>query len=280
MAVLSQETIDQLEDRIKKELIPLFEENQYDKIDEALEELIAQAHKAIPDKKRISYGITYVVNLISEIIFNAVESLDIEGFEIAKELYEKCNSFRTICIGMGVISHYGLKDYTGVLPYFRHAASHEKWEVQEFTHMYLRKLTKKYPEEIQGFLLELTKSDNPKLRRFASESLRPVVENRWIHKNPEFSLKVLRELFEESDEYPRTSVGNNLSDLSGKSPELIFGIVEELVAKGNDDSYWIAHRACRNLVKKEPLRVMDILKIDEYVYKKKKYKRADFEYIN
>jgi len=80
----------------------------------------------------------------------------------------------------------------------------------------------------------------------------------------------------ESSAYPRTSVGNNLSDLARKNPDLIYNIVKDLVQNGNKNSYWIAYRACRNLVKKEPIKVMDLLLIDEYKYKKNRYKRIDY----
>ena len=84
-------------------------------------------------------------------------------------------------------------------------------------------------------------------------------------------------MFRESAPYPRTSVGNNLSDLARRLPELVYGLVEELVASGDKNSYWIAYRACRNLVKQEPVRVMDLLQVDEYKYKKAVYKRGDYE---
>ena len=83
-------------------------------------------------------------------------------------------------------------------------------------------------------------------------------------------------MFTESSAYPRTSVGNNLSDLARKNPDLIYNIVKDLVQNGNKNSYWIAYRACRNLVKKEPIKVMDLLLIDEYKYKKNHYKRIDY----
>jgi 3-methyladenine DNA glycosylase AlkC len=129
---------------------------------------------------------------------------------------------------------------------------------------------------MQKYLLGLVESDDPNLRRFVSETLRPVQENKWFYKEPEFSLSVLRHMFRERDSYPRTSVGNNLSDLARRLPELVYGLVEELVANGDKNSYWIAYRACRNLVKKEPLRVMDLLGVDEYKYKKAVYKRGDY----
>ena len=46
-------------------------------------------------------------------------------------------------------------------------------------------------------------------------------------------------------------------------------------ADGN--SRWIATRACRNLVKQEPVRVMDLLGVDEYRYKDRVYKRSDYQ---
>jgi 3-methyladenine DNA glycosylase AlkC len=107
----------------------------------------------------------------------------------------------------------------------------------------------------------------------SSDLLRPVVENHWMRKEPAYSLAVLRLLFKEKDPYPRTSVGNNLSDLSRPNPELIFEIVAELIASGDANSAWIAYRACRNLVKQDPQRVMDGLGISEYHYKDRNFYR-------
>jgi hypothetical protein len=64
----------------------------------------------------------------------------------------------------------------------------------------------------------------------------------------------------------------NLSNLARKLPDLVYGLVKELVGSGDKNSYWIAYRACRNLVKKDPLRVMDLLKVDE-IYKRDDYQR-------
>ncbi len=90
-------------------------------------------------------------------------------------------------------------------------------------------------------------------------------------------MSILRHLFAEPEPYPRTSVGNNLSDLAKHHPNLIYGIVDELVRSGNKNSYWIAYRACRNLVKREPLKVMDLLRVDEYRYKKRIHRRKEVQ---
>lgn len=114
-------------------------------------------------------------------------------------------------------------------------------------------------------------------RRFASESIRPVADNQWFKKNPEFCFKIIENLYAESKDYPRSSVGNNLSDWSRIDPERVYSIVEKLVESGDKNSYWIANRACRNLVKKEPIRVMDLLKTDTYKYKTNIYHRKDYQ---
>jgi 3-methyladenine DNA glycosylase AlkC len=82
-------------------------------------------------------------------------------------------------------------------------------------------------------------------------------------------------MFREAHPYPRTSVGNNLSDLSKHHPGLIFSIIDELAATGDQNSHWIAYRACRNLVKEYPERVMDALGIDEYHYKDRHFYREE-----
>jgi len=87
----------------------------------------------------------------------------------------------------------------------------------------------------------------------------------------------LRKLFKESEDYPKVSVGNNLSDLSRKNPELILEVVKELKELNNENSDFIAHRACRNLVKTYPVKVMDLLEVDFYQYKKNKYYRSDIK---
>jgi 3-methyladenine DNA glycosylase AlkC len=129
---------------------------------------------------------------------------------------------------------------------------------------------------MKKYLLQLVKSKDANIRRFVAETLRPVQENRWFYGNPDYPLVILRNMFRESSPYPRTSVGNNLSDLARQLPDLVYDIVKELVESGDKNSYWIAYRACRNLVKKNPTKVMNLLRIDEYKYKQRIYKRIDY----
>jgi 3-methyladenine DNA glycosylase AlkC len=130
---------------------------------------------------------------------------------------------------------------------------------------------------MRTYLSRLAKSKDANLRRFVAETLRPVQENRWFYKQPEYPLSILRVMFKENAEYPRTAVGNNLSDLARHLPDMVYGLVRALAESGDKNSYWIAYRACRNLVKSEPIRVLDLLKTDEYKYKNRVYKRSDYQ---
>jgi 3-methyladenine DNA glycosylase AlkC len=199
-------------------------------------------------------------------------------FTIAAALFDEHAEYRATAVALGMLSFSAVDDgYELVLPYFDRAAASKEWDLREMAQMFFRKIIKAYPDDMQRYLLKLVASENPNIRRFVAEGLRPCIENQWFYKQPEYPLTVLRHLFQESKPYPRTSVGNNLSDLARRLPELVYGLVAELVASGDKNSYWIAYRACRNLVKKEPIQVMDLLGVDTYTYKKRVHKRRDYQ---
>ena len=228
----------------------------------------------IPNNKRISFGRVYTIQVLSRYLFSSLFEMGANVYEIATTLFEKSEDCQSKGIALGILSFYGINDYEKVLPFFEASASSNNWDIREFAQMFFRKIIQKWPDEMREYLLMLTGSMDPNIRRFVSETLRPVKENRWSYGNPNYSLTILRNLFRESSEYPRTSVGNNLSDLARHLPDLVFEVVQELVASGDPNSCWIAYRACRNLVKREPIKVMNLLHIDEYRYKKRVYRRS------
>jgi len=259
-----------VEEVILSEIINPLNENNIGSVETGIENILQRMYGLIPENKRISYGRVYTVKVLSKYLFD--NKVDVEKIKV---LFNKTDNWYVKSTTLGILSHFAVNNYEIYLPFFERAASDDNWDVREMAQMFFRKLIKKYPETIQDYLLGLTKSKDENVRRFVSETIRPVCENQWFQKQPEYSLKILRQLFKEKSAYPRTSVGNNLSDLARHNPELVYSIVKELVDSGDKNSYWIAYRACRNLVKKEPERVMDLLKVEEYKYKDKKYLRSD-----
>lgn len=263
------------ENKINKRIIAPAIDGDFVKASKGITSVIDELYKAIPDNKRISYGRVFTIKTMSRYLFDSIEERKISTFTIASAIYESGNEYIPRCTALGILSLHGLTGYKKVLPFFKQSASSPEWDEREISQMFFRRLIKKYPREIKDFLLELAKSKDPLLRRFTAEALRPVVENKWFYKNPDYPLSVIRLLFMESDPYPRTAVGNNLSDLAKKLPDIVYGLVDELVMSGDKNSYWIAYRACRNLVKEDPIKVMDLLKVDEYKYKGRVHRRNE-----
>jgi len=250
---------------------------QYDLVTKNISPIIDELYANIPENKRISYGRVHTVRVLSHFLFNQFNESNAPVFQIAVNIFEQGTDFKTKGVALGILSFFGLKNYETVLPYFESAAADENWDVREMAQMFFKTLIKQYPDQMKNYLLKLVKSENPNIRRFVAETLRPVQENSWFYKQPEYPLTILRNLFQESNTYPRTAVGNNLSDLARQLPDLVYDLVKELVESGDKNSCWIAYRACRNLVKKDVIKVMDLLKIDEYKYKNRIHRRSDYQ---
>ncbi|WXG42220.1 MAG: hypothetical protein WED07_15885 [Candidatus Freyarchaeum deiterrae] len=272
MKILTEE----LGKKIQNDIIKLVLNSDYDSAIKNVTNTLDELYANIPDNKRISYGRVHTIKVLSEYLYIRFVEMDAPIYQIASSIFERGDDYKSKGVSLGVLSFYGLGDYRKVLPFFEAAAVSPEFDMREMAQMFFRKLIKKYPDEAKEYLLQLVNSEDAKIRRFVAETLRPVQENRWFYQNPDYPLSVLKHLFKEKAAYPRTAVGNNLSDLARKLPDLVYDLVKELVESGDKNSYWIAYRACRNLVKKEPVKVMNLLKVDEYRYKKRIHKRSDY----
>ena len=236
-------------------------------------------YDAIPDRKRISLGRVHVTRTLGRHLYDAMEEAGLPILQTAASMLGQASDCRGRGVALFIIACRAaagpIQELGDTLLHFESAARSGDWALRELSQAFFRLVIRTHPEPAQAYLARLAQAPDANLRRFASEALRPVQENRWFYENPEYSLSVLRLLFRERDRYPRTSVGNNLSDLARRLPDLVLSIVAELVARDDKNAYWIAHRACRNLVKTQPLAVMDLLGIEEYRYKQKVYRRCD-----
>jgi hypothetical protein len=243
-----------------------------------LQNIIEQVHKEIPERKRISYGRYNIIKKIGMFIYPIIENNGNDILQFSSKLVDyQSNDPFIKSLGVQLFSIYGEKsgDLDIILPLFENIATNDNWIVRECSTGFFRKLTKAFPDKIHSWYKKMAQSKLPMQRRFVIESLRPVVENHWLKKKPEFAFSILELMYKEHVEYPRTSVGNSLSDWMRIDEKRTLDVVEKLANSGNKDSYWIAYRACRNLVKREPVMVMDILKIDRYKYKDREIERND-----
>ena len=271
--LISPQHLDEL-----KALVDKIPTTKFSDISSDLTGLIDQIRDDIPEKRRVSTGRYSIVKALGLKLYPLLEENEVVVMAFASEIFSLTETdpfIRSLAIQLICLYGSASADFETIKPTIEMAAGDEDWIVRECSSGFIRKLIKEYPDQIRSWYLEMVRSKDPNQRRFVSESLRPVVENRWFHKDPEYALAIIRHLFQESAPYPRTSVGNNLSDWMRVNEEITWPIVVELAQNGDKNSYWIAYRACRNLVKKEPLRVMDLLGVDEYKYKNRLHSRNE-----
>lgn len=110
----------------------------------------------------------------------------------------------------------------------------------------------KYQDKMLDKVQEWTKHENEHVRRLASEGSRSRLP--WgmaiqsFKRNPEPVLPILEALKNDSSEYVRKSVANNLNDISKDNPETVVEIAKQW--KGNTkETDWIVKHACRTLLK-------------------------------
>jgi 3-methyladenine DNA glycosylase AlkC len=264
----------EIEGRVQSGIIAAIAQEEYRQASRQIPGILVELYASIPDQKCVSYGIVYAIKVLGQTLYLQLARAGAPIREAAGVLFEVSDETRAKCVALGIMSFYGLGDLEPALGCFEAAAASTDWEMREIAQMLFRKLIAKHPRAVRGFLLRLAASPDANLRRFVAETLRPVQENRWFYKDPDYPLSILRNLYREASPYPRTSVGNNLSDLARRLPDLIYELVEELVGSGDKNSYWIAYRACQNLVRADPVKVMDLLRVDEYRYKGRNYQRS------
>jgi 3-methyladenine DNA glycosylase AlkC len=265
-----------IKEKIQAGILDSITRKEYHQASRQISDVLAELYASIPDRNRVSHGTVYTIKVLSEYLYTQLIRAGVPVFEAAAALYSMSEDTKPKCVALGIMSFYGLGDLEATLGHFEAAAASPDWETREIAQMLFRKLIARHPTEVREFLLRLAVSPDAYLRRFAAETLRPVQENKWFYQDPDYPLSILRNMFKEPSPYPRTSVGNNLSDLARRLPDVVYDLVGELVDTGDENSHWIAYRACRNLVKVDPVRVMDLLRVDEYRYKKRKYQRTGY----
>lgn len=148
---------------------------------------------------------------------------------------------------------YGLDDWDTSLPAM---AFFTKYASAEFA---IRPFLLNDPKRAMVFLEQLAEDEDPKVRRFASEGCRPrlpwAVALPAFKKDPTPILPILERLKDDDSEFVRTSVANNLNDISKDHPKLVLDLCESWSgASKNTD--WIIKRACRTMLKAGNTRAM------------------------
>jgi len=179
---------DHIRSLIQEQIVGAFKMGNENDAVEAIPHCLAALYAAIPEKKRLSYGRYTTIKVLAQELFKQIEVDKLSALDFGGQITNLSEDHGGVGVGLGVLALYGLDDYPSVLPYFKAVAQADHWELREHAQGLFRKVVKAHRDEIKGTLFEWVQSDNPNLRRFVSECLRPVVENQWLYKDINYSL--------------------------------------------------------------------------------------------
>ena len=133
----------------------------------------------------------------------------------------KSNVYQVRMYGVFLFGY--LSDDNDILTFMRDEVSKDdNWRVQEVLAKAFDEYCKnKGYENSIPVVDEWLSSDNPNTRRAVTEGLRIWSSRPYFKDNPQEAIKRIASLKEDASEYVRKSVGNALSDISRKFPELI-----------------------------------------------------------
>ena len=185
------------------------------------------------------------------------------------------------------------EDYRTALGILREAASHmpggqfgamtlpdfvelyglEDWEVslpalEQFTQLIssefaVRPFILKDPPRMMSQMLDWAGHENEHVRRLASEGCRPRLP--WaialpiFQQDPALILPVLERLKQDSSEYVRRSVANNLNDIAKDNPAVVLDVAGRWLAIDTPEMLALIRHALRTLVKQGDLAALELL---------------------
>jgi len=171
---------------------------------------------------------------------------------ILKRAAPHVKGFEAMCLP-DYVELYGLDDWDLSLDAL---ALFTKYASSEFA---IRPFIIRDPKRAMAFMDKLAGDKDPNVRRFASEGCRPRLP--WamaipaFKKDPSLILPILEKLRDDDSEFVRSSVANNLNDISKDHPKLVLDTCERwLGTSANTD--WIIKHACRTMLKAGDSRAM------------------------
>ncbi len=128
----------------------------------------------------------------------------------------------------------------------------------------IRPFVQRHYEPAMALVRACAVDPDPNVRRFASEGIRPRLP--WARRLPRFVddpgpvLAVLELLRSDPSKFVRTSVANNLNDISREHPEVVLDLAERWTEQSpTPETAWTVRHALRTLVKRGDQRALALL---------------------
>jgi len=128
----------------------------------------------------------------------------------------------------------------------------EHFTIESSSEFAIRQFILKYPDKTMEQMKLWSKSKHLDVRRLASEGCRPrlpwAVSLPYFKKNPKNILEILDILKDDKSTYVRTSVANNLNDISKDNPMMFKKIVKQWIGVNQKRDNLLKH-GCRTMLK-------------------------------
>ncbi len=241
----------------------IFHELITDKNEIPLFNLIMEIKNSIPENQKIGKGIVWSLRQVRMQVLKEVP-LDLQKRSleilISSNLWQIRKFTAFLASGCARIEN----SIVFYIDFVKKAANDSHFGVRESAQMALRELLQVFPDQIILVYKKWILDSNEFTRRCVSESLRPVLVNgrNWIREKPDKAIEILKYINRDPSLYVRKSVGNNLSDISRRNPELVLETLREWLLENDYDkrTLFIARKACRNIVKNNPKDVNKLLR--------------------
>ncbi len=203
-------------------------------------EYLKKEYDTIPEKERIGKGRVYISKIVAKALYKYLkkkylgsqkgkinEEKFIKSVSGAIEILEAIND--TLVLSIHLTSNFALDFFDNTIEKIEIWANNEDWEIRENAIYPLLSGLKNNQKKALDLLSSWVDSENPNIRRFVAESLRPKAEVKWLRdstQNDEI-LKILTFLNHDESIYVRKAVGNNLKDLTKYMPDKILKLTED-----------------------------------------------------
>jgi len=194
---------------------------------------------------------------ITESLYQFLPKKYSKALKILKPVSKRFSGFEPMFFP-DYVEQYGIDDIEESIVALEHFT---KYSSSEFA---VRPFIVKYPKVMMRQMELWASSNNHHVRRLASEGCRPRLP--WamalpvFKKDPKAVMKVLRKLKNDTSEYVRRSVANNLNDIAKDNPEVVIKVAKSWLSK-NKNTDWLVKHACRTLLKQgqpEIMRLFDL----------------------
>jgi hypothetical protein len=220
-----------------------------DQIHHKFFEFLHSEYSLIPEKERIGKGAVFITKACSQALITYLSDLlhvDLNSKELGMRWSAWCSAlfhssqqdlYLLQDLAISAIAEWirvtkdPITTFEIFQPQILQWATNDDWIIREISCEPLRSIGINPSDRLYLLLNNWVKSEDPNIRRWVSESFRPLNPRKWLRDTTQNDrwLSILSTIRADPSEYVRKSVGNNLKDLSKYMPEKILALGESWI---------------------------------------------------